>query len=325
MKNVIQYDFFENIHDKKNNGIAAMHKQINEYINVFDGIALRGGISNQAYRFLSENGYNMFTFRLMYYSYQFLFTTRTHGKEIRIKETELYPFIFLHPGTRIVFKSEFGDEISTLEKTSGTVCAMDIHSVLEQMTKGTKRIDVCPDGKYAFHFAILPGKLSEERYLLRFRNSLGAFEMLEVTGRALHNPEFSEKNLWESINDFNFYEERRSRMKNKGIIEVETGYKERSEFPFILDLIQSDEIYFIFPDGDIFRCHVKSDSAQFRHLMTEPISVKLKIRQVIEEEFITPKFESDLLWPPLPPPPPVPFMPQKICYNLIGIICNRFI
>jgi hypothetical protein len=78
---------------------------------------------------------------------------------------------------------------------------------------------------------------------------------------------------------------------HKGIINVETGYKERREFPFILNLIQSDEIYFIYPDGDSFRCHLTADSTQYRHLMTERTSVKLKIRPTVEEEFVTPKIE----------------------------------
>jgi len=257
----------------------------------FNGFALRGGISNQAFRKLDENGYSIFTYRLASSYEQFLFTTRTNGKEIKLKETELYPFIFRHPGLPVIFRSESGDEVTTPAQAAGTFCAMNIQSVLEQMPAGTRRIEVCPNGEYAFHFTILPGKLSEERYLLKFRNSLGAFEILEVTGKAMHAPEFSEENLWETLADLYFYEERRSRVKSKGIIEVETGYKERLEFPFILDLIQSDEIYFIYPDGDSFRCHLTADSAQYRHLMTEPTSVELKIRPVVEEEFVTPKIE----------------------------------
>jgi len=257
----------------------------------FNGIALHGGISNHAFKELEEKGYNIFNYRLASAFNQFLFINRTNGKEIRIKESELYPFIFIHPGNPIVFKSESGNQVATQAQASGTVCAMNLRQVLLQMPAGTKRIDVFQNDQYVFHFTILPGKLSEEKYLIRFRNSLGAFEVLEVTGRALHNPEFSDENLWQTFTEFDFYEDRRSRVKSKAVIEVETGYKERGEFPFILDLIQSDEIFFIYPEGDSFRCHVKADSAQFRHLMTEPTSVKLKITPVLEEEFVTPEIE----------------------------------
>ncbi|GHT63015.1 hypothetical protein FACS189451_08870 [Bacteroidia bacterium] len=262
-------------------------------IHQFFGTAFRGGISNSAFRKLEENLYDIWTYRLASYFDQFLFTTRTSGKEIKLKKTELFPFVFIHPGIPIIFKSESGTEITTPAQTAGTVCAMDIQIVLEQMPSGPKRVDVCPDGEYAFHFSILSEKLSEEKYLLRFRNSLGAFEVLEVTGRAMHVPEFSEESIYETLSDFDFYEERRSRVKSKGVIEVETGYKERREFPFVMDMIQSDEIYFIYPDGNSFRCHVKADSAQYRHLMTEPTSIKLKIREVTEEEFSLSKIDFD--------------------------------
>lgn len=258
----------------------------------FYGIALRGGISNHLLRQLAKNGYDLFSYRLLSPIFQFLFTTRTNGREIRLKDTELFPFVFIHLGFTMIFRSESGYEITIQPQPAATFCAMNIRLLLEQFPTGTKRIEVCPGGDYAFHFTILPSKLSEEKYLLRFRNSLGAFEVLEVSGKAMHTPEFSEESKYENFDDeFNIYEEHRSRVNSKGIIEVETGYKDRLEFPFILDLLQSDEIYFIYPGGDLFRCHVNADSVQFRQLMTEPTSIKLKIREVTDEEFTTPKIE----------------------------------
>jgi len=270
----------------------------NNLVSQFIGIAFQGGIPNSSFRTLYENEMDIFKYRLASFSEQFLFTTRTNGKEIKVKETELFPFIFISLGMSIVFQSETGDQIASPAQPAGSICAMDIKKVLSQMPEGTKQIDIMINGKSSFSFKILPGKLSEERYLLKFKNSLGAFEILEVTGRAMHAPEFSDESLWETINDLNFYEERRERVKSKGIIEVETGYKERREFPFILDLIKSDEIYFIYPDGESFRCHVKADNAQFRHLMTEPTSINLKIREVIDEEFINPDKFKFLILPP---------------------------
>jgi len=282
----------------------------------FNGLALKGGISNYAMYKLSEMGYDIFSYRLSNSSEQFLFTTRSNNKEIILKETELFPFIFIHPGIAIVFKTESGEEISTPAETAGTFCAMDIKSVLEQFSPDTKRINVCPGGEYAFHFKILPGKLSEEKFLLRFRNSMGAFEVLEVTGRAMHNPSFSDESVWEEMNELNFYEERRSRIKNRGIIDVETGYKERHEFPFILDLIQSDEIYFQYPDGETFRCHIKADGTQYRNLMTEPTSVKFKVMEVLNEEFVIPRF--GIISPaPIPPSPFILKVDTSISKSLI--------
>ena len=45
----------------------------------------RGGITNEAFRTLKKNGYDIFTYRLASYTNQFLFTTRTNGKDIKVK------------------------------------------------------------------------------------------------------------------------------------------------------------------------------------------------------------------------------------------------
>ena len=258
---------------------------------IFNGNALRGGISNEAFLQLNENNYDIFSYRLLSYTYQFLFTTRTNLNEIKIQESELYPFIFIHPGVPLIFKSKTGKEIITQAQTAGIFCIMNIKNVIDEFQEVTDRIDVLVNGVYAFHFTILPKKISHEKYLLKFRNSFGAFEVLEVTGKAMHSPEFLDENLWEASNEYYFYEEHRSRVKSRNVIEVESGYKDRSKFSFIQDLIQSDEIYFIYPDGYIFRCHVIADRMQYRNHITEPTSVNLKIRAVFDEEFILPKIE----------------------------------
>ena len=58
----------------------------------------------------------------------------------------------------------------------------------------------------SFPFNIIPGQLSEETYLIRFRNSLGAYERIEVTGIASHNVELEEEDTFNSFTDFDFFE-----------------------------------------------------------------------------------------------------------------------
>ncbi|MDR0681768.1 MAG: hypothetical protein LBG15_07975 [Dysgonamonadaceae bacterium] len=252
-----------------------------------NGIAFQGGISSYNHRILQKNGYNIFSYRLTQPFQQFLFTTRTNGRSIRLQKTELYPFVFIHPGLPIVFKSETGYTVETQAEEQGTVCAMDIRAVWNQMPAGTRYVHVCIDGQDSFHFDIHPGTLSEEKYIIKFKNSFGTYELLEVTGRAMIAPEFSGEIAYLSFTKYNFFEDKRLRVKTKGVIDVETGYKKRSDFPFILDLIKSDECYFYYPDGEHFRCHVTSDQMQYRNLITEPASVKLKIKELIEEEYIS--------------------------------------
>lgn len=258
----------------------------------YDGYVFQGGISNRAFLKLAQAGYDIFSYRLGSHFEQFLFTTRTHAREIRIREAELYPFVFIHPGIDIEFKSGSGNIIKTDVFTEGTICTMDIDAVRNEFKllydEVPNHINVCPAGELSFSFNILPEQDIEEKYLIRFRNSLGTYEQIEVTGRAIHNPTLNDENLYNSLNDLDFYVESRDRTLSRNTIEVETGYKTRAELPFVLDLIKSSEVYFLFPNGDSFRCHVTSDNIEFYHRMIVPTSIPLTVREVTDEEFYTP-------------------------------------
>ena len=75
------------------------------------GKVICGGISKQAAREMAGRGTDFILNRLRDYSSQFLFTTRTRGKHIAIRETEVSPLIFIHPDKRIQVESEYGNRI----------------------------------------------------------------------------------------------------------------------------------------------------------------------------------------------------------------------
>ena len=52
----------------------------------FSGVAFNGGISKQLHREFSSRNLDIFSYRLMNYQSQFLFTSRTNGRIIRIRE-----------------------------------------------------------------------------------------------------------------------------------------------------------------------------------------------------------------------------------------------
>ncbi|MDR1097451.1 MAG: hypothetical protein LBL57_04900 [Tannerella sp.] len=259
-----------------------------------EGHVFYGGIGKRAIQSLAQAGMNMFSYRLAFYQTNFLFTTRTNGREITLSRAELYPFAFIHPGVPLTFVSGTGERLETAALAAGTAATMDIRKILEQFPPETSRIEVHYQGEYAFHFALRPETPAREQYVIRFRNSLGAFEALEVTGCATHAPEFSEEDIYETLTAFDFYEERRSRPEHRNTITVETGYRPRRDFPFILDMIASDETYFIHADGYTFRCHVTAEKFEYRNLMTEPTSVKLQIRETVRDRYVTPRTGFDL-------------------------------
>lgn len=279
-------------------GLAYQVKIDSEYS--FEGFAFMGGITNHDFKILAENGFDIFTYRLGSYFNQFLFTTRTHSKEIKLRETELYPFVFINPGLDFTFKSESGNSLSISPSISEKVCVLDIQALRERFqilfNETPNRFEVSLADDTCFIITIEPGQISEEKYLIRFRNSLGAYEVIEIVGKAIHAPELADENKYSIFNNYDFFEDRRERVSSKGVIEVETGFKHRRELPFIMDMIQSDEIYFIYPDESYFRCHVKTDQAKYRHKMVTPTSISLIISEVTDEVFVSPSLDRELLF-----------------------------
>ncbi|GAB6120999.1 hypothetical protein [Dysgonomonas termitidis] len=262
----------------------------------FTGNAFRGGISNKVFARLADNGYDIFSYRLSSQRRQFLFTTRTHDSEVRLRDTELYPFVFLNGQLSLSFVSPSGNAIDVNTAGFGPVCVMDIEALRaafdEQYGEIPDVIKVYASGNLAFSFVITPGKLAEEKYRLRFLNSLGAYEVIEVTTRASRSSEFGEEDLYNVMNDYDFFEERKTRTSSRDKIEVETGHRLRHEMPFILDMIKSEEVYFIRPNGQEFRCRVTTDAFRYRERITEPTSIPLTITELTDERFALPPIDS---------------------------------
>jgi hypothetical protein len=262
----------------------------------FSGNAFRGGVSNKIYARLADNGYDIFSYRLNSSRRQFLFTTRTNDNEVRLRDTELYPFVFLNKQIPLSFVSPAGNSIDINTAGFGPVCVMDITALREafdeQYGEIPDVIKVYASGNLAFSFIISPGKLAEEKYRLRFLNSLGAYELFEVTARASRSCEFGEEDLYNVMNGYDFFEERKTRTSSRDKIEVETGHRLRHEMPFILDMIKSEEVYFMYPSGQEFRCRVSTDAFKHRERITEPTNIPLTITELTDERFALPPVDS---------------------------------
>lgn len=254
----------------------------------------RGGISSKAISGLAKVNRNMFTYRLDNPVYNPLFTTRTNGHHIVLRETELYPMLFIHPGTPVSFVTVNGRIITQAALTAGSICSIDFEAVRQMFAslygELPSYIVVQFDQEFSFDLTIKPAQISEERILLLFRNSLGAFEPMEVTGKSYDTPEFSEENLWNTLTNNDYFEENRDRLTVRQKIEAETGFKLKDESYFIKDLIASDTIYCI--DGDNrFRCHVTVDQIKIARNMVSPNSTPLVIREITDEQFHTPEID----------------------------------
>lgn len=259
----------------------------------FDLHVINGGTNKGILKELSLIGHDLFSFRLLDPTKQFLFTTRTHSQHITLKESELFPFAFIHPGKAITFKAISGKTISVPALASGTTCLMDFNTVRETFWKLYNEIpsyiEVSVDNAYAFDLTITPSKISESSQLLRFKNSLGIFENIEITGAAYFIPELSKTENHLTLNENSVYEAARDRVSMTEIYKISTGYKSTDELHHILDLLSSDLCYIIFQDQRVRKCIVTAaDDVKIKLPIVTPTALQLNVQLVAEDPFYTP-------------------------------------
>lgn len=262
-------------------------------VTLFSGVAFQGGVSRSFSKLLVKNRItDIFKYRLANRYHQFLFTTRTNGRDVKLKYSELYPFVFIHPGIAISFRSEQGDVLNTTPKAKGMICHLDVSYLCYIFNSSfgyvPSVIEVIIEDRTSFNISLEHPISVEDKSLIRFKNSLGAFEVIELTGTAYHAPQFDEEYTWQSNVGGNVFEQRRERVGSRDTIEIESGFKTRPEMDHLQDMIKSDEAYFIYPDGFEQRCHVSVDTLRFRNRIMSPTSVPLKIRMVDDEVYVSP-------------------------------------
>jgi predicted Zn-dependent protease with MMP-like domain len=269
--------------------------------NKFTGKAFYGGISEENYARLQSWGWDMFRYRLANYERQFLFTTRTNSNHLVLRESELYPFVFLHPGKPISIITSSAKVLIPDVHPENTVCTLDMEAVRNIISQAYNELPsffaVAVGGLTLFDISIVPGQISDENYILRFRNSLGAYEQIEITGSATDQTTFSEEKLWMSRNNrYNYFEEKRNRVISRKGLMVNTGYKTKEDLAFIVDMIKSDEIYFIDmadPMQRERRCHIIPEEQKILRQKVLPQSIALKIRFVTDDIFESPEIILD--------------------------------
>lgn len=265
-------------------------------------IAHQGGVSKQNYRKLSQAGTDIFEARFLNPACNFFLTTRTHDWRLNIKETELYPLIFFYPlqGTFALCDIISGNTVSlpaSHDETDyhGQLCALNLKAVrqhfLDKYGSITGAFDVLVDDKPAARIAIQEARPQRERYRLKFRNSYGVFEIIELTGEAQWAPDFdnqqdegSNKRYMPDIDDFSSW---RQRLSVTSVIKVSTGYKTNNELHFLLDAIASDECYLLDIDGDPIKVIPSTEELSYPHRPNSPQTFDIELRPVDSDTCIT--------------------------------------
>lgn len=213
-----------------------------------------GGVSKQNYKRLLTTGQDAFTARFLNFKNNFFLTTRTAGWRVILKETELYPLYFL-----VSQQEEQITAIETITRTELTfdrlypgVYALDINALRRRFMSENRVIpnvfDIYMAGVFSCRIVVERSDISKDRYRLKFRNSLGVFEIIELTGELSITPDYSAAEeasfkRYDSITG-DFYTDR-ERVERKQSITVETGVKRPDEVRFLMDMIGSDEVYLL--------------------------------------------------------------------------------
>lgn len=266
----------------------------------FEMYALPGGIPNRQYKVYAREGKDVFDSRFLAEG-NFFFTTRTSGWRIEIKETELYPLYFISRGQsmRIQIMDPLSEDASFYEVPGG-ICTLDIDKVRRQFCDDVSRlinvfdiyVEIGSNMEFACQIVITAADSARERYRVKFRNSLGVFEILELTGKMTESNEFgdTEDSSYREMDPVTrSFVNRQSRPSSEKILSI-TSEVPRSK-AFLVDMIKSEEVYLLDAFAEPVRVNVSAEELNMQHVSEEPEKIALQFRltdpEMLEGDFIS--------------------------------------
>lgn len=258
--------------------------------------AFGGGVSKRTLRRLNDENSNVFTWKLLNSSGNFLQTTRGNGRIITIRETELLPISFIYPDgeLRIVASGV----TTTLPGTTGTAVALNLYRLRKNIFETNHILasvfDIYSGSTKACTIIITPGTVSRERYLLEFLNSYAAYERIEVTGIGSMEHKAVEKDTYQVYDELvDDYVESRERQSGTDTLKVDSGYRAPDELIHLIDMLSSDDIKLLGLEGRNIKVIATADNLVSAARTTEPESIKLTLRFAESEHHYTGSLQDD--------------------------------
>lgn len=264
--------------------------------------AWKGGINKTDFRALQKSGTDVFREKLLNYSGNFFFTTRTYGWTISIKETELEPLAFIMPvipgeenGYLSIRETVTGRRIQ-VSGAAGALMALNIEAVRKEffnrygvLANLFDIIDPYHSGKTACGIAIEEAKDAPERCAVRFLNSFGVYERIDLVGKTtistVHNDdEDGSFQKYDAVTDS--FVKSRTRTAIGQIYKVKTGEKSTDELNFIMDMLASDSVFLVLPDREI-KVIPSVENMAHAYRQTEPESMEITFTPIEEESNFT--------------------------------------
>lgn len=272
-------------------------------ITTYDFVVYAGGIKTNLLRKLALNGKNIFDHKLNNYKKNFFMTTRTVNNYINMPLTEIDFLYYIHSYDRnapthppVMFDiKDFNNNIITsspINVINYSTIAYNISMYIN--TPGIYSISVCEDGTVLNFVEVLiieviePIK-SHERYILRFKNSYGMYERIEITGNAVSEQDIEEQENYlkhDAVTDS--FIEQKTRSTATDIIKAECGYRTQDRLMFIRDMLQSDDVLLLNNENDWIKVFVTAENNIIPLRVTKPGSMAFTIRMAESDKFYSP-------------------------------------
>jgi len=264
----------------------------------FTAKVIPGGISKEFQKFLIQQQTDAFEYRFLNPLANWILTTRTDGNLIRMSRKELACLFFLSPSEETIFvHTNTGEGISIAPGDVGVPCMLNLPVWLATVTSSG------PASEIYFSVGQLPvitiritDNNSEESNLIKFRNSLGVYEFIEVNGTGKRTPSYGEDTSFNVFDtELNDFKKARNRVTATNNVTVDSGYKSQDDMYFIGDMLQANAMWFI-SGLKKQKCLVTSDNYSMQLLKTTPESVSLKIEPVNSERYYSPMTDINTVY-----------------------------
>ena len=266
------------------------------------GIAWKGGINKKDFRTLCQENSDVFTKKMLDYSGNFFFTSRTYGWTITMKETEIEPLAFIMPeivageNGHIVIVEAVTHETLTVEGTPDTFGALNIEAVRKYffteygvLANIFDVMDPYYPSRVACRIAIEKAQESVERCAVRFLNSFGVYERIDLVGSAtIQTAEAQEENtIFQAYDEFtDSFVKSRNRTEIGLSYKVKTGVKRGDELAFIQDMLASDSVYLVLPGQEIKVIPMVEQNNR-AYIQTTPESMEITFQPIENESNFT--------------------------------------
>ena len=261
-----------------------------------DFYALPGGVSPQNYRRLSELDSDIFTDRLLDKRRNFFLTTRTHGWRIVIDEPELYPLAFVNLANepvKLTLKGVGTDFTSPEIDIARGIYAIDIAAVRRSIAQEHRFLASAFDVYYGSYLScqivVRDAEPEHDMTLVKFRNSLGVFELVRLSGKKEGSavpPEAGEDGCrYDAVTGQ--YPAFRDRDTLTGSVDVDTGFMAADRLRFVIDMVASEEVYMLVRTGWV-RVIPSMEKLLIRTPQEKPESIKISFTIADSYDRLTP-------------------------------------